>query len=90
MFMNNQAYVLHIYEYVCTVGQWLHIHMSALAFLLFLINSIYGLILFYNLALGYMLENVILFYMYMHFYLMNFIPCFVRGYPLVWHHISPT
>ena len=46
------------------------------------INSIYGLVLFHNLALGYMLENVILFYMYIHFYLMNFISCLVMGYPL--------
>ena len=38
-----------------------------------------------------MLEKVFLFYKYIHFYLMmNFIPCFVRSYPLDWHDFSPT
>ena len=54
------------------------------------INSIYGLILFHNLALEYMLENVILFYMYIQFYLMmNFISCLAMGYPLDWYYFSP-
>ena len=33
IFINNQAYVLHTYEYVCTAGRWLHIHMSGSAFI---------------------------------------------------------
>ena len=33
VFTNNQAYVLHIYEYVCTVSQWRYIHMSAHAYM---------------------------------------------------------
>ena len=66
MFMNDQAYVLHIYEYVCTVGQWLYTHMSAYAYM----NIYFCCFVLSILSIGYVSENVILFYMYIHFYLM--------------------
>ena len=60
-------YIYIIYMCIC-VCSCLYEHMFLGCFIFWFVLSILSsLILFQNLALGYMLENVILFYMYIHF-----------------------
>ena len=90
IYMN--IYAPMTYVYIANGDIYIFLRMPIWTyFLLFcFINSIYGLILIHNLTLGCIFENVILFYTYIHIYLMmNFISCLVMGYPLDWHDFSP-
>ena len=59
-------YIYYIYVYVSAHAYMKHMFLGCFISW-FVLSILSSLILFQNLALGYMLENVILFYMYIHF-----------------------
>ena len=63
LWINRHTYRIYVHMYV----PWANDYIYLCLLMPFFINSIYSLVLFHNLALGYMLENVILYYMYIFF-----------------------
>ena len=65
---NGDIYMyICIYIYIMSAHAYMNICFWGVLFYWFVLSILSGLILFHNLALGYMLENVILFYIYIHF-----------------------
>ena len=104
MFVNNQACVLHIYEYVCTVSQWRYIyiyicsclyeHMFFGVFYFLFFGLFYQFYLWFDLIPQsrvriYVGKCYFILHVYTFYLMMNFISCLVMGYPLDWHDFSP-
>ena len=81
---------IYVYIYIMSAHAYMNICFWGVLFYWFVLSILSGLILFHNLALGYMLENVIfILHIYTFYLMMNFLSCLVMGYPLDWHDFSP-